>query len=128
MAVIMAESLKRKLEKVSTRKCWTVAELVKILGCSKRCVYRRIENKYFTTMDDGEFKMKVLSSSIVKFYNTRFVKKPQRKPSGKDDFIMGFYAGLKVRETAQKLDINLGNLSLILADYCKGVYDDCNHE
>jgi len=121
MAVIMAKELQEKLERVKKREWWPAASLAEVLKRPKCYIYRRIRNKNFTVIEDGTFK-KILSKSIIEFYENRFLSIPKVYPES-DEFIRGFNAGLKVYNTARELGIDIDNLQLMIANYCEGEYD-----
>ncbi len=116
--IIMDEGLKNKLEKIVKKEWWPAAELAKILERPKTYIYRRIRNKNFSVMEDGTFQ-KVLSKSVVEFYEKRF-QKTVDAPKEPNDFKKGFFAGLRVYEIAKELNVTLDDLQEMIALYCEG--------
>ena len=126
MSTIMSEELREKLEKVKKREWWPITSLAKVLGRPRKYVYRRVNNKNFSVLEDGTFK-KVLSNSVVEFYEKR-VNPTSSEIIQQKAFKKGFYAGLKVYETSEELDIPLDELEELIAEFCEGGTDVSNYK
>lgn len=70
MTVIIDTKLQEKLDRVQKREWWPVALLAEVLGKPRRYVYRRIAADDFDVIEDSS-SMKVLSGSVVKFFEER---------------------------------------------------------
>lgn len=127
MSMIMDKKLQEKLERVKKRESWSVTQLAAIFVRDRRTIYRHINNGDFDVLEDGGIYKKVLSKSVVEFYENRLKNIP-KIPLGKEEFVKGFNAGLRIYETAEELGIDLDSLQIILANYYAGVYDVGNNE
>ena len=126
MNVTMDSNLKEKLEQVGKMEWWPIATLANLLGRPKTYIYRRIDLKNFSVLEDGTFK-KILSKSVIDFYENRS-KNIKNISIEQNAFKKGFYAGLKMYETAQEMDVSLDDLQEMIANYCEGDHDDGDNE
>jgi len=71
MAVVMDDMLKAKLERVQKREWWPVALLAEVLGRPKCFIYRLIDEGNFVISEDGGPYKRVLSNSVISYYEKK---------------------------------------------------------
>ena len=118
MIVIMDNGLQEKLEVIKTRESWAVVELAKILGRPHSYVYRRLRSGNFDLLNDGS-SMKVLTSSVVKFYKNK-IKPISIETIEKNAFNKGLYTGLKLSKTADEFEIDISLVKKLVTENCMG--------
>jgi len=111
MAVYISKRFLKKMDRVKEQGCWTVRELSEILEMHERTVRGHMQRKEFSVVEGGKVK-KVLSQSVVDFYDNKFKKLNEKIRA-------------KILERINKAALVLRReLDKILRPYDE-VYDDC---
>jgi hypothetical protein len=111
MAVYISKRFLKKMDRVKEKESWTVRELTEILEMPERTVRGHMERKDFSVIEGMKVK-KVLSQSVVDFYDNKFKKFNEKVRE-------------RTLERIQKTVLILRrDLDKILKPY--EVYDDCD--